>query len=439
MKAKRTPIGVKRNFIVLGLIVFLLFVVSGIVAAMPGAIWTTDTAGTVNRNIYNNRCDVYLNGGPVSSGAPGLPDGNYWVKVTSPNDILLGYSTSAIVQVVDGRFVEVYKLWDIVVKASNGKKGYDNTPNQGGVYKVWISQDSTFPSDYSKTDNFKVINGSPNNIGTLEISKFYDKNTNGIWDNGEIELFGWKVNVSDAYGYYEDGYTCLTTILAIGIYWVSEYMPLEPNWVPTTPTNVTTTVIKNSTVYVRFGNVCLGPGGAHTLGYWANKGQERIESNDLDMLTMLNLVNGDGSPFCPLTREEVRDWLLGANAVNMAYMLSAQLASMALSVHNGDVDGNAMVYAPGLISFAPIPGLNGLGFISIYDLITAANEELGDHPVAYDGDLWRLYQERLKNSLDSANNNLNFVCPTPCPFTFDSGVISLGACGKLGISKRSPY
>jgi hypothetical protein len=417
MKVIRT-----RNLISLGLVVILLFAFSGIAAAAPmsGAIWTSDTSGTVNRNIYNNKSDVYLNGGPAHPGAAGLPDGNYWVKVTSPNDILLGYSTTAIVVVIDGSFVQNYQLCQIVVKASNGKKGYDTTPNAGGVYKVWISQDSTFPSALSKTDNFKVKNGSNNNQGTLEIYKFYDKNANGIWDIDEVQLPGWKVNISDQFGYFEDGYTPMTTILLPGVYWVSEYMPLEPNWIPTTLSYVTTTVYRNNGVtYVLFGNVCLGPGGAYTLGYWANRGQDQIDTDDLAMLRSLNLVSENGSAFDPYSREEVRSWLLGANASNMAYMLSAQLAAMALNVYNGYVNGNSMVYAPGLLPFAPIPGLSQLGFISINNLLTAANNELGLHTVVYGTSPWRLYQDRLKSTLDSANNNLNFVSSTPCPYTFN--------------------
>jgi len=196
-------------------------------------------------------------------------------------------------------------------------------------------------------------------------------------------------------------------------------LPLEPNWVPTTENPVLITLQNGDNETVEFGNVCLGQGGGKTLGFWSNKnGQALIGSNDLTMLRGLNLVNASGSSFDPTSKSTVKTWLLSANATNMAYMLSAQLAAMELNVLNSLVNGNAMVYAPGLLPFTPIAGLNNLGFISIANLMTAANTELGLHGTAYSGDGWRSYQEALKNVLDSANNNYNFVQSTPCPFTF---------------------
>jgi hypothetical protein len=43
--------------------------------------------------------------------------------------------------------------------------------------------------------------------------------------------------------------------------------------------------------------------------------------------------------------------------------------------------------------------------------MAAANTELGLHPKAVDGTPYRAYQEALKNALDKANNNTNFVVP----------------------------
>ena len=139
-------------------------------APMPGAIWTTDSTGTrVNQNIYEYKTDVYLNGGPKSSGAPGLPDGYYYVKVTAPNGQILGSSvggtagTVTTVQVTGGRFVQIYQLWTIVRSASSNfaNQGYDTTPNPGHEYKVWLSQDPDFANSSSKTDNFKAFKEFP--------------------------------------------------------------------------------------------------------------------------------------------------------------------------------------------------------------------------------------------------------------------------------------
>jgi len=57
-------------------------------------------------------------------------------------------------------------------------------------------------------------------------------------------------------------------------------------------------------------------------------------------------------------------------------------------------------------------------FIMIANLMTAANTEPCAHPNTPAGNQYRAYQECLKNALDDANNNKNFVQPTPCSFHF---------------------
>jgi len=85
---------------------------------------------------------------------------------------------------------------------------------------------------------------------------------------------------------------------------------------------------------------------------------------------------------------------------------------MELNVLNGKVSGGSLVYAPGSTS------ANALGFATVNAVMAEANTELGAHGVATDGSAFRSYQEALKNALDRANNNLNFVQATPCAFTF---------------------
>src|ERR1051325_6321407 len=60
-------------------------------AQVSGAIFTTNGAGqTVDQNLYPNKADVYLSGGPnnCKSGS-GLTDGTYNFQVTTPNGIVL--------------------------------------------------------------------------------------------------------------------------------------------------------------------------------------------------------------------------------------------------------------------------------------------------------------------------------------------------------------
>ena len=387
---------------------------------MTGAIWTTDIGGSVNINIYGNRTDVYLNGGPSHSGAPGLPEGDYYVQVTEPNGTLLGNSTSALVHVgSDGRFVTHYRLWDLVVKASDQTQGYDTTGNNGGEYKVWVSKDPTFPPSKSKTDNFKVEEedggGGPVEISELHVIKFYDANANGINDDGQL-ITGWKVRINDSIDYVR--YTPVDIIIDPDDYTVSEFLPIEMCWMPTTLTSVSIILEDGDDVTVEFGNLCLGPGGGKTLGFWSNKnGQATMNDGgtlapELALLNDLNLRTAAGGNFTATNYSGFRTWLLGASATNMAYMLSAQLAAMELNVEAGLVSGSALVYAPGATS------ANALGFTTVSALMAEANTELGLHGSTTSGSAYRAYQEALKDALDNANNDKTFVQPGPCTFNF---------------------
>jgi hypothetical protein len=419
-KNKMKKMKLLSTLLVFSIFCFITAVPSAEAVPMPGAIFTTDNAcnGT-NINIFSDKDAVYLDGGPAHTGAAGLPDGNYYIKVTEPNGTLLGYSTADSVQVSGGEFVQCYQLSAILVYPNGITPGYDTTNNPGGEYKVWASTDSTFPGSASKTDNFKVESnggsgGGDPETATLNVNKFYDANANGMNDDNQL-ITGWKVRIQDNIDYIR--YTPVTIIVDPDDYTVTEFFPLEPNWVLTTSNPVLITLLNGDNETIEFGNVCLGQGGGKTLGFWSNKnGQALIGPDDLAMLRGLYLVNG--GPFDPTSKSAVKTWLLSANATNMAYMLSAQLAAMELNVFNGLVSGSALVYAPGLLPFTPVTGLNSLGFISITNLMAAANTELGTHVTAYSGDGWRSYQEALKNVLDSANNNYNFVQSTPCPFTF---------------------
>ena len=385
-------------------------------AQLSGAIFTTESAcdGT-NVNIFAAKDDVYLDGGPVHPGAAGLPDGEYYVQVTEPNGTLLGTSlgsgddTPAVV--VAGEFEQCYQLSDILIKATDGTQGYDTTSNAGGEYKVWISQTSTFDGGTNKTDNFKVEESETEpESGTLEVVKFYDANVNGINDDGQ-PITGWEIHIVDGTEYVR--YTPVSIIVVPDVYTVTESTPIEPNWVGTTPNPVVVDLAAGETATVEFGNVCLGGGGGHTLGFWSNKnGQATLNDGgtlapELALLSSLSLRNATGADFDPAAYAALRNWLLNGTAVNMSYMLSVQLAAMVLNVEAGFVDGDALVY-------------DGDDFVSVDDLIAAANAELAADGYTPAGDPNRAIQEALKDTLDAANNNQNFVQASPCPFSFAS-------------------
>lgn len=400
----------------------LLFAVKTIFAT-TGAIYTTDSSCSgVNVNIFTSKDDVYLNGGPQGGGS-GLPDGSYYVQVTTPDGTLLGSSVAppapASTQpfVVTGGNGNCIQLVNTIYKASDGSLGFDDTTNGGGEYKVWVSLDPTFPANGVKTDNFKIrVNAQP---GRLCVTKFYDANANGIFDNGEVPIPNWKFFVDSLCRFTPE---CL--MLDAGSYNVCEDSPVEMNWIRTTATCINATVTDGETTNVDFGNLCLGGGGGLTLGFWSNPNGQRLETaSDFTALNLLCLRNANGTMktftgSVNANKTALHDWLLSANATNMANMLSAQLAAMKLNVLHNKVSGSALVYAGSCGN----TGVNG-AFITINDLMSAASTDatcgLCADGSTLAGDPCRATQECWKTALDNANNNLNFVQPGPCPFTFN--------------------
>ena len=79
------------------------------------------------------------------------------------------------------------------------------------------------------------------------------------------------------------------------------------------------------------------------------------------------------------------------------------MAAMALNVRYGFVSGNALIMATGTNS------ANALGIATVNSVLSEANTELGLHGSTPSGNAFRDYQEKLKNALDDANNNIGFV------------------------------
>jgi hypothetical protein len=180
-----------RRFVTIAAVcaaVALGFAAPAAAAPLSGAIFTTDASGVpVNLNIYENKEDVYLNGGPginAPDDAAGLPADTYSFQVTDPSGKTL-LSTDAVTcrqfTVDDSGVIQSVAPSGACAHAT-GTDGEDagitvqlfpfaDTPNNGGVYKVWVSPtsllDCTAPGNkncfvprYSKTDNFKVREGA---------------------------------------------------------------------------------------------------------------------------------------------------------------------------------------------------------------------------------------------------------------------------------------
>lgn len=290
-----------------------------------------------------------------------------------------------------------------------------------GVDAAWISDDYSTRWTFSQPYRYiGILHGGPGALvrdgdaeidavcaeGTrVTVTKFYDANANGVQDNGETGIANWQVS-ADSSTALTDAAGQAAFVLQAGANVVSEGTPVQTNWLHTTPASVN--IIVPNQQSVSFGNVCVGAGGALSKGFWGNKnGKALFGSDDLALMVSLNLRNANGTPFNPGNYAQFNTWLQAASATNMANMLSAQLAAMELNVFNGLVSGSSIV-----------DGGSTLGFITINNLMAAANTELGLHGLSLSGSPYRSYQEALKNALDRANNNLNFIQARPCAFGF---------------------
>jgi hypothetical protein len=260
---------------------------------------------------------------------------------------------------------------------------------------------------------------TPQSLGSICGGLFYDANGDGTRQNGEPGMAGYPIKltrVSDTLSVTEktdaSGHYCFAPV-APGTYLLSAALPVSGNWKTTTSSFVTINLGAGATVNQDFGGVCLGPGGARGAGFWASSNGARALNDggsadpELQMLSQLHLRNADGSAFDPGNINQLKAWLDSASAVNMAYGLSAQLASMVLNVEAGYVAGITQIYAPESRS------ANASGFVAVGAVLSEADGELAIHNLTIAGSAYRLYQAGLKNALDRASNNLSFQ-PTPC-------------------------
>ncbi len=150
-----------QRWVVLALAGAALFAVTSIALANPpsGAIFTTLVDGSeVNFNHFPSKPDVYLDGGP-GPGAPqtaaGLDDGTYVFQVTDPSGkTLLSTDPARCRQfTVSGGIITGVVLTGCQHSTGNdidhGAKTvqlipYNDTPNNGGVYKVWVTLVSNY-------------------------------------------------------------------------------------------------------------------------------------------------------------------------------------------------------------------------------------------------------------------------------------------------------
>lgn len=287
-----------------------------------------------------------------------------------------------------------------------------------------------------RTVPIKVVEGGPGwEVGSVCGSKFYDANLNGSWDPGEPGVGGWLVKLFDETGTYlvdstftdSTGYYCFYNLVP-GTYLVREILPpAPPRWVPTTPFEYLIVVESGRQVTgVDFGNFCLSPVGARTIGFWRNHPEE-ITQDIIDQLKLLPAFTDV---------DDIRDVLkiITPPWPDMTAKLRAQLLAMTLNVLSGKVSGGAVVYlgdyplAAELLFGAPPP-------------ISATAQEILDAVEAnYPWDGWdKDDKESVKDLLDDMNNDLLFVSPVPCPTPWRIGSGGGQSYGETRVIAPRPH
>jgi hypothetical protein len=274
----------------------------------------------VNCNIYQDKADVWINGGPAANG---LTDGTYFFAVVEPDgskdpndgspELLSTDAYTDRTFVISGGEILSTSGTHLTDGASPNLKiqlaPYLDTSNPGGEYKVALcridtqesfvaattvppaaaSYDPEFdPVDPStcKTDNFKVKNFEepcldPDNcrppvpFSVLSGLKYYDANRNGQLDAGEPGIANWPIDFSagvpntvstDSSGLFQlqldpDTYTFQEEVA--GAPWsqtgntVNQFSDLDGNSTLLSNKIYTVTAVDGgSTSGLNFGNVC---------------------------------------------------------------------------------------------------------------------------------------------------------------------------------------
>ena len=431
---------------------------------------------TVYTTFAGGRLTVYRDNPPV-------PGQDYFsalgdplnVSSTSPSFLaaLPGFSSGAVVftaripslqatvyfqngQPVGGQIlpgVSGFVSYFVVESGTPGDPIYEflrSTNNLTGVFTGQFYFEQAVRGYSLRIDGSLDIVPIPQVPATLSVKKFYDTNVNGIKDAGEPFINGWQARITQegpGGGVPLVRLTPATEQLpSTNTYTVAESASLIDTWVATTPTRFTGVRPTVAGTEVLFGNVCLGNDNldARTIGYWQNKAGTEFAATQDALLDALNLVRQNGSAFNPDDYNFKSNaagawsyWLSQANASNMAYMLSAQMAGTFLNQQAGVIGSS--LYVGGYFNGTPLATLvNGQnGLISISQLIQAASDELGLHPVTVQGgtgSAFRSYQERLKNLFDALNNDtqtggigttfvrqptqVNGIYTGPCAFGF---------------------
>ncbi|MBI4336292.1 MAG: hypothetical protein HY683_00485 [Chloroflexi bacterium] len=450
-----------------------------------GAIFTTLEDGTVvNANIYADKRDVYLDGGPpqnAPSTSAALDPGNYYFQVTDPSGKSLlsqdpvkcrevhinssgvidqyvssgrtypGKGNSVVVCSKDGKTAGKH---DTGVDADHAAEGaitvqlmpYANTPNRGGVYKTWITRIEDFAGDpeqvdnpcgsgcfhgfvpaRSKTDNFKVKGQDKIVPPTLTVLKWYDFDHDGVDEIGtganEVSLTGWMVSVTDPLGVVRTVFTPATINPADeGTYSLCEGMPIESGWMSTTATCAMVTVANGQNVVVEFGNVFQRPFvGGLTIGYWKTHTSLGPATPRDPTYDRLPILLGIASNGITAPEVNVADEATAVAVLTVAQEGCSGDCLAQLKAQLLAAKLNALAFAG---FYDATFGLGGPTVGSVIDAADRLLDDVANGRITGDANI-KAVAEPLKTKLDMANNNSHSAVlfeysPVPGPYSFAS-------------------
>lgn len=255
------------------------------------------------------------------------------------------------------------------------------------------------------------------------MSKHYDVNVNGQFDDGEPELNGWMLRVKSfstgLYAFYESPQELH---LPLGRYEVCDMAPDSFNWYQTSVV-MCRNVTLSSAECVNTDSMCVCTGGdnSHPRTYWTgHAGQTLITSSptDLAVLQALPLRNAAGTNFDPTQASDIIPWINSATSANPAYYLSVQLAVSTLNTLHFVWSG-IHVKAPAV---ATLVGDNY--FTTLAQVQNFAATLLTNNPPNV------ATMSVVAQAMLDLNNDQNYVQTSPCSFTF-SGVVPTATPAQL--------
>ncbi len=396
---------------------------------------TTKGFGNIERGrlsgvkFYDTNMNGTLNNGE-------LPISGFHITATF-TDPLGKVTVENLVTAIDGSYTSDYYPDGTTYTVSEvlPATGWIQTGPSGNLYSGSING-GTGPYDFGTFTIPDITGLNFGNIATATLSglKFYDQNGDGIQNNGDPGIQGFKIVITAT---YPDGSVHVQTLYTVAgggftsqgfpdgtTYKVVEVAP-NSSWHQSAPASVfyTGTITGTGGPYtvnytitgvtgLVFGNYRVGAGGGLTLGFWSNK-NGYAKANAVGWTTVFGILNtshlrnANGTvatwPVSAAGYKTFQSWILGANATNMANMLSAQLAAMELNVLSGGVNGSSLIYAPGTLS------ANAQGFATVNAIINEAIASLAVNGLTVASGPVRTYQAALKDALDRANNNLSFI------------------------------